>query len=213
MSMPSEAVKPVGGGMSMSFQGATLVANINAQGTPVTLVYPNMATGNWSDEDWGSGGPACLFQIGICVATGKDGIGYPLAVPGFTGTTAATVGTPANCANLAAPPAWITMSPGNVNPCPADPKSLNFFPNGDTAHLHMTPVQFFDPVLNSWTIFAWGENSQLHKWAISSTGKPTYIAQSHEYASANVRDNPPGGMPGGSLRCGTAMALFPTSNQ
>jgi hypothetical protein len=61
----------------------------------------------------------------------------------------------------------------------------------------MTPVQFFDPVLKSWTIFAWGENSQLHKWAISSTGKLTYIAQSNEFASADVRGNPPGGMPGG----------------
>ena len=61
----------------------------------------------------------------------------------------------------------------------------------------MTPVQFFDPVLKSWTIFAWGENSQLHKWAVSSTGNLTYIAQSHEFASADVRGNPPGGMPGG----------------
>jgi hypothetical protein len=74
---------------------------------------------------------------------------------------------------------------------------LNFFPNGDTAHLHMTPVQFFDPVLNSWTIFVWGENSQLHKWAVSSTGALTYIAQSHEFASTDVRGVPPGGMPGG----------------
>jgi hypothetical protein len=89
------------------------------------------------------------------------------------------------------------MSPGPVDPCPTDPRALNFFPWGDTAHLHMTPVQFFDPVLQSWTIFAWGENSQLHKWAVSSTGKLTYIAQSNEFASADVRGNPPGGMPGG----------------
>jgi len=43
----------------------------------------------------------------------------------------------------------------------------------------------------------WGENSQLHKWAVSSTGNLTYVAQSNEYASADVRENPPGGMPGG----------------
>jgi hypothetical protein len=61
----------------------------------------------------------------------------------------------------------------------------------------MTPVQFFDPMMNSWTIFAWGENAQLHKWAVSSTGKLTYVAESHEYASADVRGQPPGGMPGG----------------
>jgi len=45
--------------------------------------------------------------------------------------------------------------------------------------------------------FRWGENSQLHKWAVSSTGSLTYIAQSNEFASADVRGNPPGGMPGG----------------
>ena len=89
------------------------------------------------------------------------------------------------------------MSPGPVDPCPTDPKTLNFFPSGDTAHLHMTPVQFFDPLLNSWVIFVWGENSQLHKWKVSSTGGFTYLAESHEYASDNVRGRPPGGMPGG----------------
>jgi hypothetical protein len=68
---------------------------------------------------------------------------------------------------------------------------------GDTAHLHMTPVQYFDPPLNSWVIFAWGENSQLHKWKVSSTGALTYVAQSHEYAINAVREKPPGGMPGG----------------
>ena len=41
----------------------------------------------------------------------------------------------------------------------------------------MTPVQFFDPVRNSWTIFAWGENSQLHKWSVGPTGKLSYVAQ------------------------------------
>jgi hypothetical protein len=61
----------------------------------------------------------------------------------------------------------------------------------------MTPVQFFDPLLQSWTIFAWGENSELHKWVVSTTGNLTYVAQSNEFASANVRGNPPGGMPGG----------------
>ena len=54
----------------------------------------------------------------------------------------------------------------------------------------MTPVQFFDPVLNSWMIFAWGENSQLHKWKVSSTGALTYVAQSHEFASDNVGRRP-----------------------
>jgi hypothetical protein len=199
MSAPSEAVRqPVNGGMSMSLKNAKLTAMVNDQGVPTLLVFPQMATGAWSDEDWGSAGPACIFAINVCIATGKDGIGYPIKTTSLGGTKPADLKNPkANCAKLASPPVWLTMSPGPVDPCPADPKTLNFFPNGDTAHLHMTPVQFFDPVLNSWTIFAWGENSQLHKWAVSSTGKLTYIAQSHEFASVDVRGNPPGGMPGG----------------
>jgi hypothetical protein len=199
VSASTEALKPVGGGMkSMPLMNAKLVTKVSDQGTPVLLVFPQMAAGNWSDEDWGSAGPACIFSIGVCIATGKDGIAYPIKTASPGGTTLADLAdAKANCAKLAAPPVWLTMSPGPVDPCPKDPRTLNFFPWGDTAHLHMTPVQFFDPVLKSWTIFAWGENSQLHKWAVSSTGSLTYIAQSNEFASADVRGNPPGGMPGG----------------
>lgn len=198
MSAPSEAMKPVGSGMSMSLKNAKLLSMVNDRGTPILLVFPDMASGNWSDEDWGSAGPACIFSIAVCVATGKDGIAYPIKTVNLGGTTLAALKNPkTNCAKLAAPPVWLTMSPGPVDPCPLDPRKLNFFPWGDTAHLHMTPVQFFDPVLQSWTIFAWGENSQLHKWAVGSSGKLTYIAQGREYASADARGNPPGGMPGG----------------
>jgi hypothetical protein len=198
MSAASEGVKPVGGGMNVSLKNAKRMEMIGDNGTPILLVFPDMASGNWSDEDWGSAGPACIFAIGVCVATGKDGIAYPIKAASLGGTTAADLANPkANCAKLAAPPVWLTMSPGPVDPCPNDPRTFNFLPRGDTAHLHMTPVQFFDPVLKSWTIFAWGENSQLHKWSVSSTGKLTYIAQSNEFASANVRGNSPGGMPGG----------------
>ncbi len=198
VSAPSEAIKPVGGGMNIALKNAKRVEMIGDRGTPILLVFPEMASGNWSDEDWGSAGPACIFSIGVCIAAGKDGIAYPIRTASLGGTTLADLANPkANCAKLAAHPVWLTMSPGPVDPCPTDPRALNFFPWGDTAHLHMTPVQFFDPVLQSWTIFAWGENSQLHKWAVSSTGNLTYIAQSNEYASADVRGNPPGGMPGG----------------
>lgn len=201
-SAPTEAARPVNGGMNMSLKDATLVTKISDRGIPVLLVYPKMATGNWSDEDWGSAGPACIFSIGICIAAGKDGIGYPIKATNLGGTTVAEIANPkANCAKLAAPPVWLTMSPGPVDPCPTDPTTLNFFPWGDSAHLHMTPVQFFDPVLHSWTIFVWGENAQLHKWAVSSTGTLTYVAQGHEYASADVMrgdpTEPTGGMPGG----------------
>jgi len=197
-SASSEALKPVGSGMSMSLNKATFKTHLNERGVPVTLVFPKMATGNWSDEDWGSAGPACLFSLGVCIAAGKDGIAYPIKTAHMGGTTVADLKNPkANCKKLAAKPVFLTMSPGPVDPCPTDPRTLNFFPWGDSAHLHMTPVQFFDPVMKSWTIFAWGENAQLHKWAVSQTGTLTYVAQSHEYASADVRGNPPGGMPGG----------------
>jgi hypothetical protein len=198
VSAPSEAIKPVGHSVNIALKNAKLVPMVSDRGTPILLVFPDMASGNWSDEDWGSAGPACIFPIGVCVATGKDGIAYPIKTASLGGTTPADLANAkANCAKLAAPPVWLTMSPGPVDPCPTDPRTLNFFPSGDTAHLHMTPVQFFDPALQSWTIFAWGENSQLHKWAVSSTGNLTYIAQSNEFASADVRGTPPGGMPGG----------------
>jgi hypothetical protein len=215
MSAPSEAIRrPVNAGMNMSMEKATVkvAAPVQGRGVPAVQVLPAaMATGAWADEDWGSAGPACIFSIGVCIATGKDGIGYPIKTANLGGTTLADLANPkTNCAKLASLPVWLTMSPGNVDSCPADPQTLNFFPNGDTAHLHMTPVQFFDPVLNSWTIFAWGENSQLHKWAVSSTGNLTYIAQSNEFASADVRGNPPGGMPGGFCS-GSSNGADPTS--
>jgi hypothetical protein len=199
VSAPSEAVKrPVNSGMSVPLKNAKLVPMVNDQGVPIILVFPQMATGNWSDEDWGSAGPACIFSIGVCIAAGKDGIAYPIKTANLGGTTVKDLANPkANCAKLAAPPVWLTMSPGAVDPCPNDPRTLDFLPGGDTAHLHMTPVQFFDPVLNTWTIFAWGENAQLHKWSVSSGGKLTYVAQGHEFASTDVRGEPPGGMPGG----------------
>ena len=200
MNQATEAMRPVGAGMNMPLKNARLEAKVSDEGMPVLLVFPQMASGAWSDEDWGSAGPACIFDISVCVAAGKDGIAYPINTQHLGGTTLADLkNSKANCAKLAGgtAPVWLTMSPGAVDPCPTDPRSLNFFPWGDTAHLHMTPVQFFDPVLQSWTIFAWGENAQLHKWAVSPAGKLTYIAESHEYASADVRGNPPGGMPGG----------------
>lgn len=194
VSMPSEASRPVGGGMSVSLSSARLVANFTSTGTPNVNVYPAMASGNWSDEDWGSSGPACIFQIGYCVAAGKDGIGYVLPVPGFTGTTASTVGTTGNC--LYANPVWFTVDPGNITPCPVDPADLNFFPGGYTAHLHATPVQFLNPITNTWNIAAGGENQQVHIWNVSNSGKLSYLGEGNEYASSDLRGKPPGGMTG-----------------
>ena len=199
VSAASEALmQPVNTRVKVALQNARLQSTINDQGKPTVLVFPQMAQGAWTDQDFGSAGPACIFAIGVCIAAGKDGIAYPVKTAHLGGTTPADLANPkTNCAKLAAPPVWLTMSPGPVDPCPANPQTLNFFPWGDTAHLHMTPVQFFDPLLNSWVIFAWGENSQLHKWKVSPTGALSYVAEGHEYASDNVREAPPGGMPGG----------------
>jgi hypothetical protein len=199
-SAPSQAIsRPVGGGMNMSLKNARVEGEVGADGRLTVRVIPQaMAQGQWADEDWGSAGPACIFSIGVCVASGKDGIGFPVKTANMGGTMPADLRNPAaNCQKLAAPPVWLTVDPGPVSACPANPASLNFFPWGDTAHMHMTPVQYFDPVLNSWTIFAWGENQQLHKWKVGPTGALTYLAESNEYASASVRGTPPGGMPGG----------------
>jgi hypothetical protein len=181
-----------------ALKNATAKISVDENNNAVVLVFPNMATGNWSDEDWGSAGPACIFQIDVCVAAGKDGIGYPVKTANMGASTVGDLANAkSNCAKLAAPPVFLTMSPGPVDPCPNDPMTLDFMPWGYTAHLHMTPVQFFDPVLNSWTIFVWGENAQLHKWKVSSTGTLAYVAESNEYASENLRGRLPGGMPGG----------------
>jgi hypothetical protein len=198
-SLPSEEIKPVGGGMSMNLKGAILKATLNEHGIPTVLVYPPpMASGAWSDEDWGSAGPSCIFAISVCIASGKDGIGYPIATTALGKTTSTTVGTQPNYAKLASPCVWLTMSPGQVDCSPDDPRTLNFFPNGVTAHLHMTPVHFYNPVLKQWEIAVWGENSRLHLWAIDAqTKRLTYIAESLEYASTDVRSTTPGGMPGG----------------
>ena len=58
VSAPSEAIRPVNGGMNMALNNAKRLEMIGDRGTPIVLVFPDMASGNWSDEDWGSAGPA-----------------------------------------------------------------------------------------------------------------------------------------------------------
>jgi hypothetical protein len=190
---------PSGAMMTMAATpGTPLKTAFDSHGRPLLLVFPQ-DPGRWSDEDWGSAGPACLFAIDVCVAAGKDGVGYPVRVsnPGST-TLADLADAKANCRKLAAPPVWLTIDLGSLDPCPADPKDLNFLPQGETAHLHMTPVQYFDPLLELWTIFAWGENGILRKWSVSPSNGLKLIGEGAEPASADVRGvAPSGGMPGG----------------
>jgi hypothetical protein len=197
ISAPSEAVRPVNAAMAPSMKNARVVTTKNKQGKAVRLVYPRIATpGAWWDEDLGSAQGALLENYGFFVVAGKDGIAYVTKMADLGETRPADFANPnTNCGKLASPPVWLTEDPGPVNACPADPTTLNFFPWGKTRHMHMTPVQYRSPTRGQ-VLFAWGENSQLHAWAVSPAGILTYLAQGNEFASANVT-NTPGGMPGG----------------
>jgi hypothetical protein len=200
MSMMTEEVKPVGGGgMSIAMDHATLVAKKNDQGQPVLLVFPELSPMGRTDQDLGSGGVVFIDPLKIVCGGGKDGLLYCMHADKMGGTLPADLANAhANCAKLVGGrPVWASMSPGDIDPCPNDPRGLNFLPFGDSAHIHATPVAMFDPLLNSWILFIWGENQQLHKWAVTANSAPTYVTESHEFASPDARGASPGGMPGG----------------
>jgi hypothetical protein len=199
-SLVTEAVRPVGGGMSMPLEQAITRTTVDTKGRRVLLVYPQLSPGARTDQDLGSGGIVYVGALNIVCGGGKDGLLYCLHADRLGGTTVADLAAAhKNCAALVGgKPVWATMDPGrDVDPCPSDPPALNFLPFGDTAHIHATPVLMWDPLLKSWTLFVWGENQQLHKWGISANRAPWYIAEGREFASPDVRGIPPGGMPGG----------------
>lgn len=199
-SLESEAVRPVGGGMAMPIANSRVEARLDNQGKPVLLVWPQLLPAARTDQDLGSGGLAYVAALNIVCGGGKDGLLYCLHADAMGGTMPADLlNAHANCAKLVGgTPVWATMDPGQgIDPCPPDPRNLNFLPFGDTAHIHAPPVVMFDPLLNAWTLFLWGENQQLHKWKLSADAAPQYIAEGRDYASADVRGTPPGGMPGG----------------
>ncbi len=199
VSAPSEDLaRPVNSAMSPSLKNAKIVfAKDTNTGASVPLLFPVKPNdAGWNDEDLGSAGCTLIESDGFLLCAGKDGIGY-LVKTGDMGNTmpADFADAKANCLKLASPPVWLTASPGNVEPCPQDPTTLDFMPWGKTRHMHMTPVQYLSPT-RGMTIFVWGENSQLHAWTLSPTGTLTYLAQSIESASIESL-NSPGGMPGG----------------
>ena len=204
-SLESEEVRPVGAGMPMPMANSRVEARIDNQGKPVLLVWPQLSAAGRTDQDLGSAGLAYIADLNIVCGGGKDGLLYCLHANAMGGTMPADLqNAHANCAKLVGgAPVWATMDPGKdangnpIDPCPQDPRNLNFLPFGDTAHIHAPPVVMFDPLLNAWTLFVWGENQELHKWKITANGLPQYIAESREYASPDVRGNAPGGMPGG----------------
>ncbi len=199
VSAPSEQMKmPVNGMMPRSLKDARTVDSTDENtGKPVQLVFPKLQAQNpaFADEDLGSAGGTLIEQFMVYLAAGKDGIGYPVNASNMGDTKPADFADmKANCAKLASPPVWLTASPGPVDPCPQDTTTLNFMPWGKTRHQHSTPVQYMSA--GGLKIFVWGENSQLHEWAMSPTGKLTYVAQSNDVASVAIA-NSPGGMPGG----------------
>jgi hypothetical protein len=53
ISAPTEALRPVNAGMDMSaFKGAKAEVSVDANNHASVNVFPNMASGAWSDEDW-----------------------------------------------------------------------------------------------------------------------------------------------------------------
>ncbi len=193
VSQPSEEMAmPVGGGMSLA--GVRTKTVMSPNGTP--LLYPAKPTEPaWSDEDLGSAGGTLVERYGVYLGGGKDGILYPVKSSAMGKTQPSDfAGIAANCAKLAGPPVWAAYSPGPVSTCPQDETTLDFMPWGKTRHLHSTPVQYWSST--GLRVFVWGENSQLHAWAMSPTGSLSYVAQGNEVASATVA-NSPGGMPGG----------------
>jgi hypothetical protein len=185
--------------MAISLKGATakVVADKNT-GRMVTLIYPaNANDAAWNDEDLGSGGCLLVEEYGKLLCSGKDGIGYVVNTASMGNTKPADFAPTrikANCAKLAAPPVWLTASPGPVDPCPTDTTVLNFMPWGKTRHMHATPVKYKSPD-GAIHVFVAGENSTIHKWKMDPSGALTYEAESNEVASPDSVA-PPGGMPG-----------------
>ena len=214
VSAPSEQMRmPVNGMRPPALEGAREVMNRDVNtGKPVKLVYPRIPPRErgFADEDLGSAGGTLIEKYQIYLAAGKDGIGYAVTTGNMGDTQPADFANmKANCAKLASPPVWLTASPGPVDPCPQDATTLDFLPWGKTRHMHSTPVQYWSAA--GLKIFVWGENSQLHEWAMSPTGRLSYLAQGNEFASAQITTSP-GGMPGGfctlsanGKRAGTAL--------
>jgi hypothetical protein len=89
MSAPSEAIRrPVNAGMNMSLEKATVkvAPPVEGRGVPAVQVVPAaMATGAWSDEDWGSSAPLssrALYSISYLA----------LALTAFASSTAVSKG-------------------------------------------------------------------------------------------------------------------------
>jgi hypothetical protein len=207
------ASAPVNGAMAMgAMAGSTVKTDVSPSGQVAIRVYPDpvMAKGGNSDLDLGSGGYVYIKEFDAIYGGGKDGLLYGLHAGKMGGTTLVSVQNHhGNCLNLiGSAPVFATAYVGNVDPCTETAADLNFMPvntnglNGRpvavTAHIHMTPVVMRLPS-GDIHLFVWGENISLHEWELHANAKPTYVTESNEFASSDVRGNSPGGMTGGMV--------------
>ena len=105
--------------MNMALKNAKLVPMISDRGTPVLLVLSADGLRQLVGRRLGIGRTGLHFLDWRLRRTGKDGIAYPIKTAEPGRDDSADLANPkANCAKLAAPPVWLTMSPGPVDPCP-----------------------------------------------------------------------------------------------
>jgi hypothetical protein len=176
--------------MPSNFQRARYLARM---GSPMSMY-------DWTDQDFGSGGPVLAAGPGVVLAAGKDGILYPANATSLGKTLPGNLNPAAIAANygkLKAPPILYTYYDPNVSPTPTDAASLNRFSANRTHHLHGTPV-FWNNAVHGLMHFCGGENGNLRAWKLNSDGTSTYLACSAEVASAQA-PVPLGGMPGWSI--------------
>ena len=156
-----------------------------------------MATGEWGDQDFGSGGPV-LAPDGTLLVAGKDGILYTASAGSLGKTTPADLEpakVAANYAKLKAPPIFYTYYPGPaLSAEPENIETLNLYFAQRTHHLHGTPV-LWQSAAQGLMHFCGGENGNLRAWRLNADGSSTYLACSVEVASPQS-PVPPGGMPG-----------------
>jgi outer membrane protein assembly factor BamB len=161
------------------------------------LMPMGMATGEWSDQDFGSGGPV-LAPGGTLLVAGKDGILYTASTSSLGKTTLADLKpakVAANYAKLKAPPIFYTYYPGPApSPEPENVETLNVFFAQRTHHLHGTPV-LWQSETQGLMHFCGGENGNLRAWRLNANGSSSYLACSAEVASPQA-PVPSGGMPG-----------------
>ena len=160
----------------------------------------------WKDQDLGASGIILIEELGVALASGKDGILYTVRLDRPGDTTPGSL-DPANVAGnfakLAAAPILYTYFDPAVPPAPANSSVLNLYSADRTHHLHGTPVAW-KSAAHGWMHFCGGENGNLRAWRIGADRTSVFLANSEAWASplsnAGPGPNAPhGGMPGWSL--------------